>query len=743
MDMLTAAVAAGADAVYLGLEEMNARRTAGNFTPYALKQAVAYCHARNVRVYVALNTLLSRAELPKMILALQHIASANADAVIVQDMAVAVAVKKILPNIALHASTQMSVHSAEGVKQLAKIGFSRVILSRELSCAEIAKINAECNIETEVFVHGALCMCVSGQCYMSAFFGGRSGNKGSCAGPCRLPFDTCANEDKADSAHHLSLKDMSSIHMLKQLKNSGVACVKIEGRLRTPEYAAGAINACRLSLNGEEYDKQLLQDVFSRSGFTDGYINGKLDKEMFGIRTSADSTAEKKALPKLRELYRRERQNVSVSMSYKADMASAQLVVSDEDGNTCTVKSEVLPTPANSDRAEDIKKSLLKTGGTPFSVNGEVNITGGEFYLPASQINSMRKEVLEKLLEKRTAFFEQSINELELKKLQNMIIKEQNTPSADIMQAKKLYVQVSNFEQIPKEWLLADSIELDVSTSDLQKEECNLLHSSEVNGNNHPQNKNYCPDALIVPIEQWNKVPKHMQSKTWLALPRFCALAEQEKIVKQNVKELFFESENNNFAGCFVQNIAHINMCDGIKMLGGFGLNTSNAMSLAALTAMGVDEVTLSVETTCEDIKYCSADIALVKYAENALNLHSSETKTAQTAALIYGYMPLMMTYACPLHNKHTCKECAGTGTLIDRKGEKLNVTCTGKNLAGVRTIYNAVPLYMGDKKHTLNVGAYIAMFTSEKCEKVAQIVEKIRKSEPYDGRYTRGLYFK
>ncbi|MEG0109986.1 MAG: U32 family peptidase, partial [Oscillospiraceae bacterium] len=222
-------------------------------------------------------------------------------------------------------------------------------------------ITAKSNIETEVFIHGALCMSMSGQCYLSAFFGGRSGNRGSCAGPCRLPF-SAGDEGEC----HLSLKDMCHISHIPQLANAGVSCVKIEGRLRTAEYCAAAVNACRCALNGEEYNEQLLQDVFSRSGFTDSYITGNIDKTMYGIRTEGDTTAAKAALPQLRELYRRERQCVDTALAFTISADGAKLKA-EGGGQTAIVYSEAEVQKAEKDCTEAYKRALSKTGGTPFN----------------------------------------------------------------------------------------------------------------------------------------------------------------------------------------------------------------------------------------------------------------------------------------------------------------------------------------------------------------------------------------
>ena len=253
-EMLGAAVFSGADAVYLGLTGFNARRTAGNFTPDELKEAVSFCHARGVKVHVTLNTLVYDRELPGLADAVRAVAEAGADAVISDDLAAARMVKTIAPTLHLHGSTQMSIHTPEGARELAALGYDRVILARELSLEEIRAVCAASPIEVEVFVHGALCMSVSGQCMMSAFLGGRSGNRGACAGPCRLPFDASAGlrPGQPGKACHLSLKDMDLVPHMAQLKAAGIASIKIEGRLRTPEYAAAAVTACRAARAAEK-----------------------------------------------------------------------------------------------------------------------------------------------------------------------------------------------------------------------------------------------------------------------------------------------------------------------------------------------------------------------------------------------------------------------------------------------------------------------------------------------------------
>ena len=388
-EMLRAAVFSGADAVYLGFSGFNARTSANNFNADTLKDAVAFCHARGVAVHVALNTTVYGGELPALEQAIRAVAASGADAVICQDLAVATLIGKIAPQLPRHGSTQMSVHSLQGALELKELGFTRVVLARELSMPEVEHITKHCGIETECFVHGALCMCVSGQCYMSAFLGGRSGNRGSCAGPCRLPFEANAlPEGKPGRLHHLSLKDNSVIDKLDKLQALGVASAKIEGRLRTPEYVAAAVSACLAGREGRAYDRDLLKNAFSRSGFTSGYLDGKIDGTMFGVRSEADAEQTKKTLPMLRELYRRERSRVPVKMKLEIEEGGEKLTVTDADGSKAFAYGDAEPQPARTDPTESLHRSLAKTGGTPFAVEDQditVEMDGAKRWMPCSK----------------------------------------------------------------------------------------------------------------------------------------------------------------------------------------------------------------------------------------------------------------------------------------------------------------------------------------------------------------------
>ena len=301
---LIAAVRSGADAVYLGIKGLNARRSAENFDDDQLKEAVAYCHKHNVKVHLTLNTLVSDGELEKAQEAVRLACESGVDAIIVQDIGLAELIHRNAPEMPLHASTQMSVQTAAGLKRLKKLGFTRAVLPRELSKEEIKKLCENSPIELECFVHGALCMCVSGQCLFSAVLGSRSGNRGACAQPCRLPFGV-----ENGTGHDLSLKDLSLIDYIAEMAEMGVCSFKIEGRMKRPEYVAAAVKACRNSVDGvaDNALRDDLRSVFSRSGFTDGYYRNKLGYDMFGIRRKDDVTAASGVLKKLEKLYEKEK----------------------------------------------------------------------------------------------------------------------------------------------------------------------------------------------------------------------------------------------------------------------------------------------------------------------------------------------------------------------------------------------------------------------------------------------------
>lgn len=392
IESLQAAVRCGANAVYLGGKAFNARRNASNFSDEELKNAVDYCHKRSVKVYLTLNTLVSDSELSTAYDAIKSACDAGIDAFIVQDIGLASLVRQVCSSVPLHASTQMSVQSIEGIRILEKLGFSRAVLPRELSEKEIAIISSQTDMELEYFVHGALCMCVSGQCLMSSVLGGRSGNRGLCAQPCRLPFGV-----NGKGGNNLSLKDLSLVDEIGRLEKAGICSFKIEGRMKRPEYVAAAVTACKNSINStpDEELSRSLQAVFSRSGFTKGYFEGRLGRDMFGTRTKEDVENASGVLSGLGKLYEKENPLVPVDFSLTFLPDAPMLLTASALGKTVCVEGNPPQTAIN--RAvtrEELRDRLSKCGGTQFFAEKiEIEFSDGLF-VPAGELNALRRNAL-------------------------------------------------------------------------------------------------------------------------------------------------------------------------------------------------------------------------------------------------------------------------------------------------------------------------------------------------------------
>lgn len=390
MECLKAAVSAGCDAVYAGGESYNARQSAANFTDEELEYAVKYCKLRGVKFYLTLNTVLSDRELEKIKDYIKFLVRIGVDGVIIQSLGLARLIKRITADLPIHASTQLTVHSLEGVKEMAELGFERVVLSRELSLKDIEYICDNSPVEIEVFIHGALCMCWSGQCYFSSLIGQRSGNRGRCAQPCRQKYDT---------GYALSLKDLSSADIFENVLKTKIISFKIEGRLKSKEYV---YTVCRIyrklideNRSATKEEIKILENVFSRQGFTDGYLKGNPSKEMFGVRCGEDKakTAKfscgnitEKKIP-LEIYFNMDRKNFSVSFSA---MGKTVNIVSDK----------VEEAEKRETEAEEVREKLIKTGDTDFFVKHiEGNCEKGLFF-PISAVNSVRREGIARLEEK-------------------------------------------------------------------------------------------------------------------------------------------------------------------------------------------------------------------------------------------------------------------------------------------------------------------------------------------------------
>lgn len=536
---MEAAVRAGADAVYLGFGRFNARRNAENFDADALTRAVSYCHGRGVKVHAAFNTLITEEELPAAEEELSVLAASGVDALIVQDLGVAKMARECVPSLPLHASTQLTVHNISGVKMLKKLGFQRVVLARELSLEEIRSICSSTDLEVEVFIHGALCMCVSGGCYLSSVLGGRSGNRGLCAQPCRLNF-TVNNREYA-----LSLKDMSHIQHLRALVEAGVASFKIEGRMKRPEYVAAACHACRQALEGSSPDMQALKAVFSRSGFTDGYLRGQRTLNMFGTRSKEDVTAAAGVLKELTGLYRRERQSIPAAMRFTLQK-DAPCVLTVSDGVHTVSKSGDVPEPALTRPLlkEDITKQLSKTGGTPFFIK-EISVQAEDgLSLPLSLLNTLRREGLAELLSRRETPVPHAFRPFAFSPRRHTV------PEAPGVRLRvRQYTQLEEFTS---------------------------------------------PLRVILPIEEITKTCLQRFPDAAAEIPPLVFPGEEPSVISR-LREL--KALGLRCAVC--ENLGAVAMAQeaGLIPLGGCGLNILNSAALAAYESIGVADITVSFES--------------------------------------------------------------------------------------------------------------------------------------------------
>ena len=554
MDCVISAVRSGADAIYIGAKEFSARASADNFSPDEIKEAVRYCKERGVKVYLTLNTLLFDSELEDALSLCAAAYKAGIDAVIVQDMGLATLIKKSMPHLPLHASTQLSVHTPSGAQALKDFGFTRVVLSRELSKSEIKEIADSVDIELEVFVHGALCMSVSGQCYFSAMLGSRSGNRGRCAQPCRLPFKL-----KGGNGYALSLKDASLVKYLRELESMGVKSAKIEGRMKRPEYVAAAVAACRESLDyGEvsEETAETLRSVFSRTGFTDGYYKGKRDKSLFGYRQKDDVTsATEKLFSKIRNTYKSERKSVNVSMALTLNEGEKAVLTVSDGVNAVTVSSEAEAEKAISrplDK-ESALRTLGKTGGTPYELAELEFVSSEDVTLAVSALNAMRRQALEELGELRA--------KVEISEVLPVEFNKTGTKREAVQ--KGFYARFTDTD-VPEEFKEAKI--------------------------------NFIP--LFAPLGEFEKL-KEQGFPIGAEIPR--GMFGRENQIRLRLSEL----KNIGIKAVLASNIGSVYLANkmGFEVHGGFGLNVTNTESLCFYEKMGLKSIELSFELTKNQIK--------------------------------------------------------------------------------------------------------------------------------------------
>ncbi len=563
-ESLAAALNTGADAVYCGMKRFSARQNAENFSDEELKKAVFECHKRGVRLYVTLNTLVYDRELPELAECIKTAAKCGVDGLIVQDLGAAALARDICPELPLHASTQMTLNSVCGVNAAEKLGYSRVVIGRELSKSEIAFISENTGAELEIFVHGALCVCISGQCYMSSLFGGRSGNRGLCAQPCRLDF-TCGGRHNV-----ISLKDQSLVERLNDPELLNIASYKIEGRMKRPEYVACAVNACRNSIDGKPYDMERLGRIFSRGGLTEGYYDGSM-LDMNGVRGKEDVENSAAALKGIKELYKAEfpRVPLDIHITIKRGEHISCVGSMGKYGGFITVDDEVPEEAKGAPLTEQsVVERMSKLGGTPFyprEITAEVD---DGLYVSAAKLNMLRRIICDGMLRETPKY---ELHEFRLPKKA-----EPRKPDEVSFRA-----EVATKEQLEQAFAL--DFELIYAPISLLDE--NTPHKKKI--------------AVIPPN----------------------ILTDCEEECEERLSELREMGFNKGLA----HTLAHAELLKkcGFNLLGGFRMNVLNSLSVKSCIELGFWDITLSIEGKAAELAEISSSrpLGIVAYGRLPLML--------------------------------------------------------------------------------------------------------------------------
>ena len=680
LDSLIAAVQTGADAVYMGFGAFNARRSAKNFTDEEFASAVAYCHLRGVRVFLTLNTLLTDRELEQAAESLRKASDMGVDAVLVQDWGLLTLAREIVPDVPLHASTQMSLFTLGGANEAAALGLERVVLARELARDEIREICAGCPAQIEVFAHGALCMCYSGQCEMSAVVGERSGNRGACAQPCRLPYGV---NGPCRGGHPLSLKDANLSAYLTEMEAMGVACLKLEGRMKRPEYVVVVTGIYRRLLDEKRRptaeEARRLEQAFSRSGFTDGYWLGKKGPQMFGTRPE-NAPEPKELFAEAREMYENGRENRKIPVNLRLTVRRGEPV---RLGGACAVHggaafamgTVAVPEEARNRAvtAEELRQRLSKTGGTVFTADRvEIELDEG-LMVPASVINGLRRELLEELAKRRMD-----------------IPPRRKLPAPPLPdapeggQAMRFTCSVQKAEQVTAA-LLAEK-----------------------------------PAAVYVPVEELERLDPELdwgETELCAVLPRIFRTADETPL-----RQLL--EQHPEASAVAIGNLGHLPIVRGLNrtLRGDFGLNIFNSRALLFWQGQELASATVSFELRWQQVR------DLRKYLP--------------CEAIIYGRLPLMVTENCVTRCSVGCTHGAGS-VLTDRTGAQFPVTCG----YGCRCeIQNSKTLFLADKPEMRRCGLTYGRlrFTTETPEQCVQVLQRYQNGgnwTPED--LTRGLFYR
>ena len=673
-ESLRAAVQSGAGAVYLGWGDFNARRSAKNFSDEEFADALRYCHERGVRVFLTLNTLLTDRELPRALETATAACRMGVDSVLVQDWGLFDLLRQALPDLPLHASTQMSLFTSGGCREMAADGCERVVIARECSAADTAEICKNCPAEVEVFVHGALCMCYSGQCEMSALIGGRSGNRGRCAQPCRLPYGV---NEPAKKSYPLSLKDSCLADRLGEMAEMGVACLKLEGRMKRPEYVAVITRIyARLLAEGRRptaAEKAELEQAFSRSGFTDWYWQGRHGAGMFGTRPE-NAPDPKELFAQAKAAYEKGDQRtvpVRFACTVRAG-APCTLTAETEDGRAVTVTGPV-PEAARSRAvtAEELCQRLRKTGGTAYRCKAVTAEVDEGLSLPASAVNALRRDALAALTDARTA--PPKRRELPVPP----------PPAGDrAAAAPRFTVSVTTAAQLTPQLLALG------------------------------------PARVYVPLELLAAFSALPEADTeWCAiLPRVWRDRDEAEL-----RRWLDHAKALGVTAVLAGNIGHLSLVrdTGLAVYGDYGLNVFNGRALDYLRKKGLSSACLSFELRFAQLR----DLPKCLPAE----------------AIVYGRLPLMITENCLVENAGACR-CDRPNFLTDRTGAAFPLLPAYGHRTEIQNS-RVLWLADRPEYRRLGLSFARLRFTTETPEECLRVFRDYQAGAAASGEFTRGLY--
>lgn len=661
---LEAAIEGGADAVYFGGVRNNARALAQNFTPDDIAAAVGLAHLYGVRMYQTVNTLVTDRELSGVLEDARVAYEAGVDALIVADLGAAAAIHARFPDLPLHASTQASGHGVESARQLARLGFCRMVCAREMSYDDLCRFTAASPIEAEVFVHGALCVCHSGQCLFSSMVGGRSGNRGECAQPCRLPYRVGGRE-----RYPLSLKDLSLAGHIPELIAAGVASLKLEGRMKSPEYVLAVTRVFRRLLDERRAatpeEMSYLASIFSRDGFTDGYFTGRIGRDMLGVRREQDKSATRSLEP-FAGLDRRLALDVRAEIKRDRPML---MTVTQGERQVCVtgeVPEAALRTPSE---REAVLRSLTKFGGTPFCL-GRAELTLDEgLAVSVSKLNALRRAALDAMRE-------------------------------------ALCVAPTRCAA-PSGGDTAAPSEVTVSDAPSGVRQCRRMARFARAAQITPLAREFF-DVIYLPLHDYAPIADGV------VLPAVIFDSELETVERQLARAAAAGARE-----ALVGNLGHVEAARraGLTVHGDLRLNVTSSRSVAALEALGIDDVIASPELTLPQLR----DLG------------------GSTAAVVYGRIPLMVLEKCVGRELGSCADCtAGRLRLTDRRGVSFPVLRERPHRS---VIYNSLPTGMSDRAAELERAGITDrhfIFSVETPTEVDAVIRAYREGRAMSGQVRR-----